>query len=364
MTYKPIDVEKLRSLGVPEEAIATMDPRDGGNITPQGEVLFLDEERMHSKENFDRPLRVNKPNGLGIRNALATTISKKISPEEAPPVKMFELMINGATWPDDSKKGKFYQWLMGFGNYGNTGSVVFPLNVDLSDEGATGVIPIDMVYSYLEEAEYIAILKMCVCRKAYECKDYPSDLGCIFLNTAGRLAVKNGIGEHVTVEQAKAHVQRAKSLGLAANADMVEIEQLIWGLRNDEMNDLRMICFCCPCCCIMYNISRNGSDDLRRKRFTSCGFTTTVNHDKCVGCHKCQSICPKHAITYREDGKCVIDQDSCFGCGFCKSEYEYGALTVKQTFPMRDSLNDYFVDVLRIDDGRPHSKVVKHEEDY
>lgn len=38
-----IDYEKLKSIGVPDEVIASLDPRDGGNITPQGEVLFLDE---------------------------------------------------------------------------------------------------------------------------------------------------------------------------------------------------------------------------------------------------------------------------------------------------------------------------------
>ena len=42
-----IDYEKLKSIGVPDEVIASLDPRDGGNITPQGEVLFLDEGRLH-----------------------------------------------------------------------------------------------------------------------------------------------------------------------------------------------------------------------------------------------------------------------------------------------------------------------------
>lgn len=29
-----IDYEKLKSIGVPDEVIASLDPRDGGNITP------------------------------------------------------------------------------------------------------------------------------------------------------------------------------------------------------------------------------------------------------------------------------------------------------------------------------------------
>ena len=52
-----IDYEKLKSLGVPDEVIATLDPRDGGNITPQGEVLFLDEERLKRRELPNKPLQ-------------------------------------------------------------------------------------------------------------------------------------------------------------------------------------------------------------------------------------------------------------------------------------------------------------------
>ena len=62
-----IDYEKLKSLGVPDEVIATLDPRDGGNITPQGEVLFLDEERLKRRELPNKPLQ-NHPRGLGIKD--------------------------------------------------------------------------------------------------------------------------------------------------------------------------------------------------------------------------------------------------------------------------------------------------------
>ena len=46
---------------------------------------------------------------------------------------------------------------------------------------------------------------------------------------------------------------------------------------------------------------------------------------------------------YREDGKCVINQDKCMGCGWCKLECKSGALRTQQTFPMRSSVNEYFL---------------------
>lgn len=366
MTNKPINIEKLRSLGVPEEIIAAMDPHDGGNITPQGEVLFLDEERQASKEHPDRPMRKNHPNGLGIKNAVAKNIASssaaKISAGGKPPVKMFQMIVDAAAWPEDSMKGKVFQKMMGLDDKGYSCGTIFPLNHNLSEDSTAGVIPIDLVYSYLEDAEYIAILNACVCREVFDCKDYPKDLGCIFLNAAGRHAVENNIAVHVTLEEAKAHVQRAKKAGLAAHAEMQEMEQMIWGLRNDEMNEFRMVCFCCPCCYTAFKTAKAGSQRVK-DRFTSCGYTTTVDHDKCVGCHKCQSVCPKQAISYREDGKCVIDQDNCFGCGFCKEECAVGALVLQQTFPMRKNVDEHFMKEHRIDDGFTYKEAVMHGRD-
>lgn len=69
-----IDYEKLKSIGVPDEVIASLDPRDGGNITPQGEVLFLDEGRLHRRELPDKPLHENHPRGLGIKDFIMTKV--------------------------------------------------------------------------------------------------------------------------------------------------------------------------------------------------------------------------------------------------------------------------------------------------
>ena len=148
---------------------------------------------------------------------------------------------------------------------------------------------------------------------------------------------------------------RAKDNGLFCNAEMVEGEQFIWGLRNDEMNEFRMFCFCCPCCCLAMKGVRYAAESAK-ERYSSCGYTTTVNHDKCAGCHSCAKASPQQAISYREDGKCVIDQDKCMGCGWCKLECKTGALNTQQTFPMRNNVNEYFIKEHRIDDGITEAK--------
>ncbi|MEL7563321.1 MAG: 4Fe-4S binding protein [Dehalobacterium sp.] len=350
-----INYKKLRSLGVPDEIISTLDERDGGNIDPQGNVLFLDEDRVKSREDLDHPLRKNQSNGLGIKNSIVKKSSANIHRKTTPPTQMFDLLEKGAAWDKNSIKGKIYRSFMGFDAKGYTHGTVLPLNVDMSNMVHGGVLPIDLVYAYLEDAEFIAIMHRCVCRYNYDCKDYPIDFGCIFLNAAGRIAVQDGIGRKVTVEEAKEHVQQAMKHGLFANAEFVQIEQFLWGLRNDQMNEFRMICFCDNRYCLAMRVVRNGNKEIKA-RFTSCGYTSVIDHDKCVGCKSCASACPQKAISYREDGKSVINQDNCMGCGFCRLECRRGAISTKQTMPLRASVNEYFLKEARIDDGLPHKK--------
>lgn len=48
----------------------------------------------------------------------------------------------------------------------------------------------------------------------------------------------------------------------------------------------------------------------------------------CIGCGKCQSICPVDAIAYDEKGEPIIDRDKCIGCGKCVKACPVAALKV------------------------------------
>lgn len=192
---KKIDVKKLRSLGVPEEVIAGMDIRDGGNIDANGNVLFLDEERQKSKENPNKPLRKNKPNGLGIRNAVFEKFSGKLNDPKQDSGVAFNFMLEIQAAPQNSLRHKLVYNMMGFGPKGYTGGTILPLDLDFSKATKSEILPID--------------------------------LGCVFLNAAGGRVVKVGAAVEATVEEAKAQVLRAKDAGLFCCAERVDGEQLI-----------------------------------------------------------------------------------------------------------------------------------------
>lgn len=343
-TKPGINYEKLREIGVPEDVIATLDPRDGGNITPDGQVLYLDDDRLKRRE-CSRPLHKNHPNGLGIKNYLVTQVLATTPKSWERTLKTFMLIVSGANLAGkDTIAGELYKRVTQFSPddkmYSHTN--VLPLNASVEEEGKTTVMPIDLIFEAIDKAEYIAQMNHCICRSAHQCEHFDKDTGCLFFNMAGVTAVKNGLAKPVTKDEAKQHVLEARDQGLMGQALYIELEQLIWGFRNDKMEEFMEICFCCPCCCVAMDVCRNGDRSIKN-RFSGSGFTMVANHDNCTGCGKCISICPQKIITKREDGKVVIDQDHCMGCGFCKTQCEHDALELKMTMPMRESIHEYFL---------------------
>ncbi len=348
---KLIDIDKLRSIGVPEDVIGSLDPRDGGNITPSGDVLFLDEERMRRREHPEQPMHKNHPNGLGIKNFLCTKVTCARPFNWNFVLKEFLVIVAGAKLT--GKEGlipSLYKRLTQFApdekmyTHGN----VLPLNVDVSEEGKTTVLPIDLIDQAIDDAGFIGIMNRCICRSAHHCESFEATTGCLFLNMAGVTAVKNGLAREATKEEAHAHVRKAMEAGLVGQALYVELEQLIWGFRNDKMDEFSEICFCCPCCCVALGLAKNASREIKN-RFSGCGFTAVIDHGKCAGCGKCAAACPQETIAIGDDGKAHIDQEHCIGCGFCKAACEFDAIKIKQTMPMRESIHEYFEKEGRID---------------
>jgi len=355
-TPRGIDRVRLEREGVSPEVIESLDERDGGNITPTGEVLFLDENRLKIREKPQRPMRKNHANGLGVKNKIVEKTSAMITGSDGGG-EAFAALTENMGEPIGSPMRRFTSEFLGFEDSGYTHVSVLPLNVDVAEGHHNVVMPVDLIVQELKEAHHIAIMDYCICRKNFDCKDHPHDFGCIFLNANAVHAIEAGNAHEATVDEAIEHVLKAAEMGLMGAADFVEGEQYIWNMKNDEMHEYRMFCFCCECCCLAMKVLKNSTKDISM-RCAPVGWTATVNHDACVGCGACASKCPQHCIEYREDGKCVIDQDKCVGCGFCKLACENDAVRIRQTMPMRANLNEYYLAEGRIDDRREHAPAV------
>lgn len=390
---------KVRNLDGSEPADGAL-PGFYANIDERGNILFLDVDRLERKTAGPgpRPVYRNKPNGIGVKNFIVKHTSARqwnwkivlklfskivdmskhlqnpgslgdrlyrkammFDPPESSYSAGFAFNLNVDVPEDRPGTARHNDYVVHKNDRhakeafackhdegdGAKNTKTIPINVRVSDDierdMATVTLPIDLVKKAIDEAEYIGGMKECLCRAGRDCKDYPHDLACLFLNLGGRVVVDHGMAVELTKEEAYERVDRAAALGLTCQSLWVQVEQLIWGFRNDQMDAFLEICFCCPCCCVGMNLSKNGPRNIKRG-FLPSGWTAVVDHDVCVGCGHCvDSYCPQDAIHFREDdGMMVVNQEVCIGCGYCRSRCPNGAISIKQTMPMLDSIHDYF----------------------
>ncbi len=335
------------------------------NIDEKGNVLYLDEERL-ARKNLGFPPFKNHRNGLGIYNFIKTHILAMNNKRWPMALKLYHFFIKFSSW---IKKGGMKAYLykkmiMIHPDKGtHTSTLMMPLNVDVdepnvmnldldvTDKGEKVVLPIDFVKESLKHMKYISGMKTCLCREANDCQDYPIDMACIFMGEPAKTVVENGLAVPLTYEEACARVDRAAELGLVAQAVWIEVEQMLWGVRNDEMDKFLEICFCCPCCCIGMRLARNATAK-ERIRFQPAGWTAVADRTACTGCGLCvggEHGCHMEAIKIGEDGKVVIDQEICVGCGICKARCPSGVIKIKQTMPMRGDIKEYFKESYNLD---------------
>ncbi|MBN2027338.1 MAG: 4Fe-4S binding protein [Actinobacteria bacterium] len=182
------------------------------------------------------------------------------------------------------------------------------------------VLPSQVVESLVEKANYLWIMDKCICRDATGCKDYPIDIGCLFMGEAA-MGINPELGRQVTREEALEHVRRAREAGLFQLIGRNRIDTRWLNVRPGTK--LLTACFCCPCCClwkILPVLSPQVSDKVHRMP----GVKVTVT-DRCTGCGKCEKdVCIAGAIRV-EGGRAVIDEE-CRGCGHCVEVCPEGAI--------------------------------------
>ena len=306
---------------------------------------------MNTRLSHDtpKPIYTPKKSWLGISDWIIDKIG--VRPVTWKPIlKVFKLIVAGSKYMDKPIFGPIYKRLMLFTPEEKTYShgTIYNLNVDVSDQGESVVVPMDLVKDMLRKASYIASSNACICRDANSCNDYPKDVCCLFLSNSGKTIVSHGVGYEISLEDALARVDKAAELGLIGQALWVEVEQFIWGFSNQTMENFIEMCFCCPCCCVGFNLSKNASRDVK-KRFRPSGWTALVDEDICAGCGDCVAPCPQAAITLDASAKAVINQEYCVGCGICKSKCRTDAIQIKQTRPMLGSVQEYFLADGRLD---------------
>ena len=161
--------------------------KQASNIDEQGNVLYLDEERLKRKEVPFPPYK-NKPNGLGIYNFLKEHLIYMSDTRWPLALKLYKMFVKFSVWmKEGGLKAKIYKKgiMLAPDMEAHTSTVVMPLNVDVTEESEKVVVPLDLIKESLKDVTFIGGMDECLCCQANECTDYPRDLGCLFLGEAG-----------------------------------------------------------------------------------------------------------------------------------------------------------------------------------
>jgi len=178
-------------------------------------------------------------------------------------------------------------------------------------QGEDIVLPSAVMEHFIRTASHRWIMNFCLCRSANHCKDYPQELGCIFLGEAV-LKINPRFGHLASVEEALEHARRGRAAGLVHMVGRNKVDS-IW-LGATPAFKLLTICHCCPCCCL-WKLTPSLDPSIGNNVKAMPGVSVRVT-ERCVACGKCtQDTCFVNAI-HMQDGRAVISPE-CRGCGHC-----------------------------------------------
>ena len=227
-----------------------------------------------------------------------------------------------------------------------TRGVLLNLNTRIVDNVENVVMPVELMKKAIRETSYITIMNKCICRDAQKCETYPRDLGCIFIGQGAKVLEERQIGHRATVEEALAHIDKGTEAGLIGHSLWIEVEQYIWGMKNEDMHRFLEFCFCCPCCCTALALAKNASD-LMRDRFRSVGWKAVVKEPTakfCQTCLLCVEACPVRAISM-EGQTLKINEVSCAGCGICAAKCPQDNISLKLRQETKEDIKEYFAEL-------------------
>ncbi|MHA2006459.1 MAG: DUF362 domain-containing protein [Promethearchaeota archaeon] len=173
------------------------------------------------------------------------------------------------------------------------------------------IMPSQVLEYFINKAKNLWVMSFCICRSSMNCKDYPTDLGCLFLGEAV-LDINPQLGKLVSKKEALHHLKKCREAGLVQMIGKNRLDAQWLGVSMGDR--LLSICNCDPCCCL-WRVSPVLSPKIGAKIKRMPGVKIQVT-DKCIGCGTCtRGICFVNAIQLI-DTHAVISEN-CRGCGRC-----------------------------------------------
>lgn len=204
----------------------------------------------------------------------------------------------------------------------------------LNDENSIDILDYEKASHIIKNAKHISV-SMCYCRhKAHHLGDecYAPMETCLSFDSVAYTLSKHNYGRKIDASEALDIVNRAYEYNLVQCGENVQKAP-------------SFMCNCCKCHCEAF-VSARKFGLLVPVNTTS--YIPVVDTEKCIGCGKCNKVCPMDAITVSENEiklnpdldlteenkitkKCAgVNKDICLGCGVCVKNCPVSAIKLER----------------------------------
>jgi NAD-dependent dihydropyrimidine dehydrogenase PreA subunit len=181
-------------------------------------------------------------------------------------------------------------------------------------EAGSVALPMEILEHFIKKSTHRFILNFCICRDIMDCKDYPIDVGCMFLGE-GAMQLNPELGRLASVEEALEHARKWQDLGLICNLGYVPFDSAL--LEVDPPEQFMSVCGCCPCCCITTKVPADRLE----------GVEVLVSADDCTACGSCLEECVYNGVQIIDDK--AVTTDGCVACGRCVNACPEDAIEIR-----------------------------------
>jgi len=235
------------------------------------------------------------------------------SPQRRTYVKFFNTLIDGDTRGDAlATKTPYYRVLPAEQTI-SVPSELRTIDIDVALPSPGEVLPIDIITEMIKKDGTLIGIADCFCRKTKrdvgEGCEYPLET-CFAFNELAQSLIKYGYAREIDYEETIRILKDCEERGLVHNVDNCS-------------KDIRSLCNCCPCCCIIMKSAINGETNA----VAPSRFIVRFDAEKCENCDLCISRCPTGARVSGEN-RAEVDLEKCIGCGLCVTACPNGANTM------------------------------------
>ena len=186
------------------------------------------------------------------------------------------------------------------------------------------VLPYEDPRQIVEAVDLISLRHYCACRRfMLNCES--SLHVCLQFNESAEQDISRHMARKISADEA------VDILNLSDEQGLVHLL-----VNTAKISQIRSICNCCPCCCIVINsVIKHGtlSQVVAKTRYESI-----VDEKACTGCQLCVDRCDFDAIEMVKPAgskkyKARIDPEKCWGCGLCYSACKPEAISLNPVRP-------------------------------